>query len=57
MPDFKSGSHVAYRHPSGARVVVAAHGSIVPSYIVKQALKAIDEAQSAVEDDEDEQDD
>lgn len=41
-PDFSVGSHVTYRHPSGARITVAAHGSHVPAYIVKQALKAID---------------
>jgi predicted RNA binding protein YcfA (HicA-like mRNA interferase family) len=42
IPDFSAGSHVAYRHPSGVRITVAAHGQHVPSYIVKQALKAID---------------
>lgn len=40
--DFTTGSHTTYRHGSGARVTVAVHGSFVPAYIVKQALKAID---------------
>ena len=41
-PDFAAGSHVTYRHPSGVRITVAVHGSRVPAYTVKQALKAID---------------
>jgi len=52
-PDFSAGWHVTYRHSSGARVTVAAHGQHVPSYIVKQALKAID----ALTIDEDESED
>jgi predicted RNA binding protein YcfA (HicA-like mRNA interferase family) len=53
-PDFTAGSHVTYRHPSGARVTVAAHGAHLPAYIVKQALKAIDSL--LIEDDNDEND-
>ncbi len=53
-PDFASGSHVTYRHPSGAKVTVAAHGAHVPAYIVKQALKAIDSL--AAEDDNEKKD-
>lgn len=34
-PDFTAGSHVTYRHSSGARITVAAHGANVPVYIVK----------------------
>jgi predicted RNA binding protein YcfA (HicA-like mRNA interferase family) len=54
LPDFTAGSHVTYRHPSGARVTVAAHGAHVPAYIVKQALKAIDRLPT--EDDNDKND-
>jgi predicted RNA binding protein YcfA (HicA-like mRNA interferase family) len=53
--DFTAGSHTTYRHESGARVTVASHGSEVPAYIVKQALKAIDSLEEN-EDDDEEQD-
>ncbi len=51
-PDFTSGSHVTYRHPSGARITVVAHGAHVPTYIVKQALKAIDRVSTADDNDD-----
>ncbi len=54
-PDFTSGSHVTYRHPSGVRVTVAAHGAQVPAYIVKQAIKAIDSIEMSEEDEENEE--
>jgi predicted RNA binding protein YcfA (HicA-like mRNA interferase family) len=41
-PDFTAGSHTTYRHPSGVRVTTVTHGALVRTYIVKQALKAID---------------
>ena len=53
-PDFTSGSHTTYRHLSGMRVTVAVHGSQVPAYIVKQALKAIDSLPEKGEDSENE---
>ncbi len=58
-PDFTAGSHVTYRHPSGARITVVAHGPHVPAYIVRQALHAIDSLKGTDENalsDEDEPD-
>lgn len=52
LPDFTTGSHTTYRHDSGTRVTVAAHGHHVPSYIVKQALKAIDSLEQMDDDSE-----
>jgi predicted RNA binding protein YcfA (HicA-like mRNA interferase family) len=49
-PDFTAGSHTTYRHVSGARVTVAVHGAVVPAYIVKQALKAIDSVSESDDD-------
>jgi len=51
-PDFTAGSHTTYRHATGLRVTVAAHGQHVPAYIVKQAITVIDSV-IETEDDED----
>lgn len=50
MPDFTAGSHITYRHQSGARVTIASHKQHLPAYIVKQALKAIDESAQTTDD-------
>ncbi len=57
-PDFTAGSHITYRHPSGRRITVVAHGPHVPPYVVRQALNAIDSLKATDENalkDEDEQ--
>lgn len=51
-PDFTAGSHTTYRHETGLRVTVAAHGQHVAAYIVKQAITVIDSV-IETEDDED----
>ncbi|MBZ0314863.1 MAG: type II toxin-antitoxin system HicA family toxin [Anaerolineae bacterium] len=51
------GSHTVYQHSQLENpIVIAVHGTHVPAYIVKQALEAIDQIISEVEQDEDEND-
>lgn len=47
------GSHSVYQHPNLQNpIVIATHAAHVPAYIVKQALEAIDQIISEVEDDD-----
>ena len=53
-PDFTEGSHTTYRHETGLRVTVAAHGQQhIAAYIVKQAIAAIDSILETADDTED----